>query len=260
MVIVSNTLIKGVGIFEKGGKMAFEGKRQIKKGIVVDTSAMMDRPNDILRLKASIFVPLTVIKQLDGLKNSPDPDKSLKARRASYTIEDGIKAKKVVILTKYDRIDGLASESDNKIVGAAVLLKKQNPDENIMMLTTDRNMKIAASAYGIGVPSAAEFVRQRIPFFLNGRLIALLIIVGIAMAILSFQMEVSENTRGNILVCGMCIAFAGVYLGAYRLSVNRRRNGLCGSYAFSVEDGGAEGPVAKNLAIGITDPEDWVLY
>ena len=74
MVIVSNTLIKGVGIFEKGEKMAFEGKGQIKKGIVVDTSAMMDRPNDILRLKASIFVPLTVIKQLDGLKNSPDPE------------------------------------------------------------------------------------------------------------------------------------------------------------------------------------------
>ena len=112
MVIVSNTLIKGVGIFEKGEKMAFEGKGQIKKGIVVDTSAMMDRPNDILRLKASIFVPLTVIKQLDGLKNSPDPDKSLKARRVSYAIEDGIKAKKVVILTRYDKIDGLASESE----------------------------------------------------------------------------------------------------------------------------------------------------
>ena len=241
--------------------MAFKDKGQLKKGIVVDTSAMMDLPNDIVRLKASIFVPLTVIKQLDGLKNSPDPDKSLKARRASSIIEEGIKSKKVVILTKYDKIDGLASESDNKIVGAAVLLKKMNPDGDIMMLTTDRNMKIAASAYEIGVPNREEsLIKRRIPWYLNGRLIAFLLIVGSAMAILSFQIEASENTLGNILVCGMCIAFAGVYLGAYRLSVNKRHKDLYSSHAFSVEDGGAEGPVAKNLALGINDPGDWILY
>lgn len=257
MVIVSNTLIKGVGIFEKGEKMAFEGKGQIKKGIVVDTSAMMDRPNDILRLKASIFVPLTVIKQLDGLKNSPDPDKSLKARRVSYAIEDGIKAKKVVILTRYDKIDGLASESDNKIVGAAVLLKKLNPDGDIMMLTTDRNMKIAASAYGIGAPNIEESLKRRIPWYLNGRLIAFLFILGVIMAILAFQMEPSENTQGIILVFGILISYASVFLGIWRVninSMNRRKTSSHGSRDFPDNDN----TVAKNLALGITDPGEWI--
>ncbi len=43
----------------------------LKKGIVVDTSALIKYPDIVDRVPGAVFIPLTVIKQLDGLKNTP---------------------------------------------------------------------------------------------------------------------------------------------------------------------------------------------
>ncbi len=124
-------------------------RRQEKKFTVVDTSAMIGRPDVINLIDGQVFVPLTVIKQLDGLKNSEAAEKRKNARRASNFIEAGIKEKKISVLTKFDPVDGLDNASDNKIVGAAVRLKKENPDAEVSLIATDRNMRIVASAHGI---------------------------------------------------------------------------------------------------------------
>jgi len=124
-------------------------RRQEKKFTVVDTSAMIGRPDVINLIDGQVFVPLTVIKQLDGLKNSEAAEKRKNVRRASNFIEAGIKEKKISVLTKFDPIDGLDNASDNKIVGAAVRLKKENPDAEVSLLATDRNMRIVAAAHGI---------------------------------------------------------------------------------------------------------------
>lgn len=121
-----------------------------QKYIVVDTSALIEIPDVIQRVDpATVFVPLTVIKQLDGLKNNPDIERSKKARSASFFIDEGMKNGNVTVLTAYDHVDGLDNASDNKIVGAAVRLKRENPEAVVALLATDRNMRIVAEAHGI---------------------------------------------------------------------------------------------------------------
>lgn len=121
----------------------------LKKGFVVDTSALMEHPDIVDRVPGAVFIPLTVIKQLDGLKNNSDINVSKQARSASFFIERAIKEKRVAVLTKFDRVDGLDNESDNRIVGAAVWLQEYNPFAEISLVTTDRNMRIVASGYGL---------------------------------------------------------------------------------------------------------------
>lgn len=116
---------------------------------VIDTSAFITYPSLISHVEGQVFVPLSVIKQLDGLKNNSDTNVSKQARSASFFIEKAIKENKVALLTQFDRIDALDSESDNRIVGAAVRLKNSNPDAKVVLIATDRNMRIAASALGL---------------------------------------------------------------------------------------------------------------
>jgi len=121
-----------------------------QKYIVVDTSALIEIPDVIQRVDpAMVFVPLTVIKQLDALKNNPDIERSKKARSASFFIDEGMKNGNVTVLTAYDQVDGLDNTSDNKIVGAAVRLKRENPEAVVALLATDRNMRIVAGGFGI---------------------------------------------------------------------------------------------------------------
>src|SRR5208337_3588803 len=84
---------------------------------------------------------------LDGLKNS-DPERAAAARKASRFIEEAIMLTKAQICHGYDHVDILASHADNKIVGAAVLLDRKK-DDRVVLLTTDRNMRIAARAMGV---------------------------------------------------------------------------------------------------------------
>ena len=129
---------------------------------VVDTSAFITYPDLISHVRAQAYIPLTVIKQLDGLKNNSNGGVSKRARQASFFIERAIAEKKVAILTAYDRIDALDSESDNRIVGAAVRLKNSNPDARVVLIATDRNMRIAAEGYGIvGMDLVVESGRTR---------------------------------------------------------------------------------------------------
>lgn len=121
----------------------------MEKGFVVDTSALMDNPDIVDRVPGAVFIPLTVIKQLDGLKNNSDLDVSKQARSASFFIERAIKERRVAILTEFNRIDGLDNESDNRIVGAAVWLQENNPFADVVLVTTDRNMRIVGDGYGL---------------------------------------------------------------------------------------------------------------
>ncbi len=121
--------------------------RKKKTLVVTDTSALMYLP-EVLRAKACLFfVPVTAVRQLDGLKN--DPGRSVAARRASRVIEEGIHEGQVFILDQAAKVDGLANASDNKIIGTAVTLATDNPGRRVVLLTTDRNMRIVARANGI---------------------------------------------------------------------------------------------------------------
>jgi len=110
----------------------------------------MDNPEVIHHLKGNVIIPIATIKQLDGLKSSENQTKANAARRASRVIDEatGEKGSNVRVYTEYDPIEGLNSPADNKIVGAAVRLKKENGSE-VVLLTTDVNMRNVARGWGV---------------------------------------------------------------------------------------------------------------
>lgn len=114
---------------------------------VLDTSAIIEDPTLVLNIHGPAIIPAAVIRQLDGLKSS-DPERASTARRASRFIEEAIMRTKAQICHGYDHVDILASPADNKIVGAAILLDRRK-DDRVVLLTTDRNMRIAARAMGV---------------------------------------------------------------------------------------------------------------
>jgi len=123
-------------------------KRQYKL-VVVDTSALMLFP-EILKAKMCLFfIPITAVRQLDGLKNSPDPKKNGASRHASRLIEEGQQEGQVFILDQFVKIEGLDNASDNKIIGAAIQLAADNPGRKLVLLTTDKNMRFVANGHGI---------------------------------------------------------------------------------------------------------------
>lgn len=67
---------------------------------VVDTSAFITYPRLISHVEGKVYIPLTVIKQLDGLKSNSDINLSKRARHASLFIQRAIAEKKVSILTQ----------------------------------------------------------------------------------------------------------------------------------------------------------------
>lgn len=143
------------------------GKEQ-KKTYVLDTTVLIFDPNVFFKTgEADWVIPLAVIREIDGLKSS-DKDLVAKATRqlartldrlGSYgDLAAGVKLSTGRILrvySKYEIVSGLASEADNKIVGAALSLK--NAGEDVTLFTTDTNMRTVARVYGV----KAEYT----PFF-----------------------------------------------------------------------------------------------
>ena len=134
-------------------------KRPIKT-YVLDTTALIYDPDIMFKIgEADWVIPLAVIREIDGLKNS-DKDLVAKAARqiartldrlSSYgDLTAGVKLptdKTLRVLAMYESVDVLASDADNKILGAALSLK--NAGEDVTLFTTDTNMRTVARAYGI---------------------------------------------------------------------------------------------------------------
>lgn len=221
--------------------------KQQTKFVVVDTSALIELPDVINRIDpATVFVPLTVIKQLDGLKTNPNTERSTKARSASFFIEEGIKSGRVTVLTQYDNVDGLDNLSDNKIVGAAVRLKKENPDAEVALLATDRNMRIVASGYGITAVIMKEKTKMtRTPLYCF-----ILIALGIILFLLGVKVIPSESVGTFVIILGMgMIAFGLEWLRKYyNVALNRK------------ECSRDNDIISQNLEFGITDTHKWKIF
>jgi uncharacterized membrane protein YhaH (DUF805 family) len=132
-----------------------------KKTYVLDTTVLIFDPDIFYKLgDVDIVLPLAAIKELDGLKKSDMEHTAQAARKIARTLDRwgsyadlvaGVKLPtnaKVYIYTDYDNIDGLESQADNKIVGAASKIKREK-DTDVILVTTDTNMRTVARAYGI---------------------------------------------------------------------------------------------------------------
>jgi len=135
-----------------------------KKTYVLDTTVLIYDPDIFYKLGDSdIVIPLAVIKELDGLKNSDSELVAQAARRVAKMLdrinsyadmrEAGGKIStggRIFIATNYEKVDGLESEGDRKIIGTALYLKKKGV-KDLILATTDTNMRIVGRTYGIKV-------------------------------------------------------------------------------------------------------------
>src|SRR5208337_3590904 len=132
--------------------------KQKEKTYIVDTSVLIDDPDLFYKLgKSQIVVPTAVIRELDGLKNSTVAATASSARKVSRTLDrlgttqniaSGARTSAgstVRICNRYQTVNDLNSVADNKIVGTA--LKLNGESENVIILTTDGNMRNIARAH-----------------------------------------------------------------------------------------------------------------
>ncbi len=135
--------------------------RQQLKTYVVDTSVLISEPDIFYKLgKHQIVIPTAVIRELDGLKNSAVAATASSARRVSRTLDCLGSTQNIAcgaitsvgstvrICNRYQTVNDLASFADNKIVGTALKLKETS-ESNVIMLTTDGNMRNVARAHGL---------------------------------------------------------------------------------------------------------------
>ena len=133
-------------------------KKKIKT-YVPDTSALLAYPDLMFRLeKCEVVIPRAAIRELHGLKRSEHLLIAQAAEKVLNTLRvfGGCLGVGVSLITgsvlrtyeAYEEIDDLASEADNKIVGAAISLKKEKGGE-VVVLSTDTNMRNVARAYGL---------------------------------------------------------------------------------------------------------------
>ena len=241
----------------------------------MDTSALIEIPDVIQRVDpATVFVPLTVIKQLDGLKNNPDIERSKKARSASFFIDEGMKNGNVTVLTAYDNVDGLDNVSDNKIVGAAVRLKRENPEAVVALLATDRNMRIVAGGFGVegmvldGIWLGGGNVVMRNNSTLDKRVwiagdtplwARIAMVVGAVLFLCSFNLPKSEVSWDPWLIGDYCFGW-GLFVGWIGF-VNWAGNNIPhypikrGDY--TRDDSIRPDITSKNLDLGITNPHNY---
>ena len=117
------------------------------KTYVFDTSYLIDYPEAINNVTGALVIPAVVLKQLDGLKNSEKEDTAKRAREAANAILEAQRNGRLKIMGKFRKVNLLASYADNVIVGTALKIEETNPE--VVLLTTDVNMKNAAESVGI---------------------------------------------------------------------------------------------------------------
>ena len=142
---------------------------------VLDTSALVHDPKSLLSYKEDVYVCLTVLEELDNLKERRDKSVSADARVCIRMLEDLVSGLDVDAMQKgielpaseidgkrgrlYIGVDtdiemeaslrhGIGSDADNRIINYALHLKKKLGKE-IIIVSRDINMRLKARTLGI---------------------------------------------------------------------------------------------------------------
>ena len=108
---------------------------------IVDTNVWLDYPQIIEEKDFEIFVPTSVLKELDGLKKSNNSETAFNARRAAIYLSRHI-----------DKIHWLDAEQYNNLkIPVDDQLIKFCQDKSIPLLTNDIYLKVRAKIEGIQV-------------------------------------------------------------------------------------------------------------
>jgi PhoH-like ATPase len=166
-------------------------KSVIKKTYVLDTNVLLHDPTAVTAFKQHhIVIPMTVLEELDHIKDRPDKSVSREARIAiniidkvvdsasPQEIQEGVEVQGSTIegplgtLAIYadQRLSGdsevpylddtQAQTNDNRIINVALRLQAENPNEFVCLVTKDINMRIKAK--GSGLVHVEDYRRDRV--------------------------------------------------------------------------------------------------
>ncbi|MBE9537583.1 MAG: PhoH family protein [Proteobacteria bacterium] len=166
-------------------------KPVIKKTYVLDTNVLLHDPTAVTAFKQHhLVIPMTVLEELDHIKDRHDKSVSREARIAIQIIDKvvvsaspqeiqkgveipgtNIDGPKGTLAIYADQLladnsdvpyldDTQAQANDNRIINVALKLQAENPDEFVALVTKDINMRIKAK--GSGLMNVEDYRRDRV--------------------------------------------------------------------------------------------------
>jgi PhoH-like ATPase len=166
-------------------------KPVVKKTYVLDTNVLLHDPTAVTAFKQHhVVIPMTVLEELDHIKDRRDKTVSREARIAIQMIdkvvdeatpqqiqegveipvadEDGLRGTLAIYPdqllaenTAVPFLDGTQDQAnDNRIINVALLLQAEHPDEFVCLVTKDINMRIKAK--GSGLVHVEDYRRDRV--------------------------------------------------------------------------------------------------
>ena len=146
--------------------------------IVLDTNVLLHDPNALFSFKGErVIIPMMVIEEIDTFKKGVD-EKGRNARQISRyldkirkegSLQNGVEIEnktiiQVVMSKKVESITSdvmLSDENDNLIIGTALYVKQKNPEDKVILISKDANIRIKADAVGL---EANDFEADRVNF------------------------------------------------------------------------------------------------
>tara|TARA_B110000503_G_scaffold49036_1_gene79664 strand:+ start:19089 stop:20531 length:1443 start_codon:yes stop_codon:yes gene_type:complete len=167
-------------------------KPVIKKTYVLDTNVLLHDPMAVTAFKQHhVVIPMTVLEELDHIKDRHDKTVSREARIAINMIDKVVESaspqeiqagvpvpgttlegcasgtlaiypdQRLSANTEVPYLDGTPDQAnDNRIINVALRLQAENPNEFICLVTKDINMRIKAK--GSGLMQVEDYRRDRV--------------------------------------------------------------------------------------------------
>ncbi len=135
------------------------------KNHVLDTCVLVSDPQAVFSFEENrVVIPQQLLRELDGLKKGKD-EVARNARAASRILDEltlldpkkireGISLKnggKIAFVPDAPRqhFKGLEMEKDNRILDVALMVQKERPDEEVVLVSKDGNVRIMARILGL---------------------------------------------------------------------------------------------------------------
>lgn len=151
-------------------KSLLRGKEKSRKIFVLDTSVILYDHNAIMEFdEHDVAIPITVLEELDGFKKGSDTKnfearafiRFLDARGKDISLQNwnplnGSSKKgnfRVVMSKTADSMDAnaifMGNRMDHQIINAALMLREESPDRQVVLVTKDINLRLKARALGM---------------------------------------------------------------------------------------------------------------
>lgn len=134
-------------------------------------------------------------------------------------------------------------------------MKRENPDVEVALPTTDRNMRIMAEAYG--VPLRYLITEANMKIFVRSY-----IMIALGACLTVFGCYYSPNVMGYwCFMIGMFTFVIGfVNVVARKIGYSKSGNGASLGNDDDACSENIKNPTIKNLQIGISDPAKWIRF